>query len=133
MISVEAAGVLAQVIPVGLLVLAFESSGSVEANTRFGQFLLWVLRWAVIGSAFLALSAEASCIIAVASEVPLQGFEAVWVGSITTLLGVTAGAAILLGVSTSHGLVDALARRAMKDPKVRARIEKRLSDTTSND
>jgi hypothetical protein len=81
MISVDAAGVLAQLIPVGLLVLALEGR-VLRIDADAGRvYRGWqILVASVSGIALvLGISAISLCVISVASNVPLDGGKSVFV------------------------------------------------------
>lgn len=88
MISTAGAGLIAQIIPVLLLIVAVEARalGTVTKGTRLGasRWLRWRMMLTIIAVS-LTISAEFFCIEAVSSDHPLLGVPAV-----TVLVGVFA-------------------------------------------
>lgn len=114
MISAEGAGVIATVIPIGLLIVGLEIQRvpGMLATGKAGSFLLWLfgaLMITSLGSGFLA---EVSLIVAVAAWEPLVGAHAVIVWTALALLGISAWILLLTSLADRLGLLEALGRRA---------------------
>ncbi len=125
MINVEGAGVLAQVIPVGLLVLAFEArrEDAIMGGTPFMEKVVAVGRWVLIGIVIASVMVESVCINAVSSGTAIRGAVGVFVYVVGYALSFAVAIAILIAVMRVSGFTDALIERQMRDPVVRERLE----------
>jgi hypothetical protein len=96
-ISVEGAGLLAQILPVGILIIVVESRAAARAPRRKVNRLVFSRASSFVTGmyALLGLPAIAFCVIAVNSGRGLTGVMA-WIVSIAAILiGVGAGAVLL--------------------------------------
>lgn len=117
MITAEGAGVLATIIPIGLLIVGFEVRSASVSNDS--DALSVVSRWyltILFGlGLLLGFAAEGILVVAVASSSSVEGLQAatVWAGLI--VLG--SGSFALMGSSivSSVGLIDWLVSRSRKD------------------
>lgn len=116
MISIEGAAVLAQVIPVGLIILAIEL-GRVDrlyAANRAGRVALWIFGVGLGATVLLNVQAEIWSVEAVASSASLKGFKSALVFVATNLLWIAATIVLGLIIAKYVGLTEMLGRRAAK-------------------
>lgn len=114
MITAEGAGVIATIIPIGLLILGFEiqRAPALVATGWGGTVGLWIIGSILVLGLLLGFWAEWQLVRAVAANECVTGFAAgtIW----TALWFVGAGSLVLLMGSLSHrlGIIERLGRRA---------------------
>jgi Ni,Fe-hydrogenase I cytochrome b subunit len=125
MISVEGAGVIAQVVPVGLLVLAFEArrEDALVGTGRLTEWLVAISRYVLVGTVIAAGTVETVCIMAVSSGSAIRGFASGFVYVVGYVLLFAVLVTVLVAVMRNSGFTDAMIERQMRKPLVRARIE----------
>lgn len=141
MISVDGAGLIAQVVPVGLLIITVEQKWLGPAKREPGPIgTLWwymALPFKVI-TLFLSLCAMWACLASVSNNEPLEGVEASVVIAALAVLGMTVFATLLALLTYGHlGREKAIANiesydrkqlivdRAHKVAKLKRRDERR--------
>lgn len=116
MISVETAGVIAAIIPVGLLILGVEIRGveSVVATSRAGTVTLWLLGAIFVLGLLLGFYSEYLLIRALLQDAPLGVFDTVVVHLGLYFLGF--GSFLLLSYSMTMklGIIERMGRRSHK-------------------
>ena len=128
MISVEGAAVIAQVFPVGILVIALEISRveTILAASRTAFAMLVVFALGLIVTLVLGLDAVQICIRAVSTDKPVTGAEAVIVGIAGQLLIAAVGTLLTLLILQRFEVMDRLAswgrRRRGDDPEGELRM-----------
>lgn len=143
MISVDGAGLIAQVMPVGLLIITVEQKWLGPAKREPGPIgtIWWYLALPFKAiTLILCLSAMWACLAAVSNNQPLDGFSASVVVVALILLGMTVFATLLALLAYGHvGRDTALANidhhdrkqliiyRAQRVAKLNRRDEKRAS------
>ena len=100
MISLDGATLLATIFPIVIILLVFERrrNKTPRPADAWIRFLIRSADWLVASGSILGTSATLLCVTSVASEVPLQGFAAVWVTLCGYLLGVAGMGAVGVGL-----------------------------------
>ncbi|KQQ94604.1 hypothetical protein ASF62_11080 [Leifsonia sp. Leaf325] len=127
MISLEGAGLLAQVIPVGLLIIVIERRlvTRLLPTGRFASMTMWAGRVAMILAVLLGAFAVERCIVAVSSgEIP-RGIDAAIIGLGAYLVWITTGILFFLfflDTPWAEGLLAAQSqKRALRNPEETAK------------
>jgi hypothetical protein len=126
MITAEGAGVIATIIPIGLLILGFEIQRAPElvATDRIGTFGLWLIGAVLLLGLVLGFVAEWALVQAVAAGECVTGIGAVLVWSSLWFVGAGSFLLLLGSLSERLGIMERMGRKA------RARItasERRLA------
>lgn len=116
MISVAGAGLLAQVLPVGVLAVVLELRLVEDMYAVTRGVAVWVWTYGVVGAAILVGScySVAACVRAVIANEPLSGGEAVLVSVCSYGLLQVVTLFLLWVMASRFGILDRLASRAMK-------------------
>ncbi|RPE75633.1 hypothetical protein EDF28_3578 [Curtobacterium sp. PhB137] len=124
MISVEGASVLAQVIPVGLLVLAFDARNaeSFVGTTPMAKRAVKFARWFSVITVFASVLIITRCVASASSGEALRGLDAVMVYLVSMALWLVVGLTVVVATMTRTGIADEIHERGMKDPKTRERV-----------
>lgn len=113
-ISVDAAGVLATIIPIGLLILGVEIRGvePVVATARVATVALWLLGAVLLGGLVIGFVAEYILVGTLLSGEPVTplGGLVVYVG--LSLIGTGSFWLLLYSLASTLGIVERLGRRA---------------------
>lgn len=114
MITADGAGIIATIIPIGLLVLGFEIQRvpTMVATDRVGTFALWCLGVIFLLGLGLGFVAEWILIRAVASWIPVGEIESVVVWAGLWFLGSGSFILLLTSMSERLGLIDMIGRKA---------------------
>lgn len=114
MISIDGAGLLAQVIPVAVLVLALEirKVQPLYGANRAGTVLLWSMGVGLFVTVLLSFQAEIMCVTAVSSGVAIDGFGAVFIWIACTALWVATFLLLALIIADALGFLDWIGRQA---------------------
>lgn len=125
MISVEGAGVIAQVVPVGLLVLAFEArrEDAILGATPFWEKVVSICRYVLLVTVVAAGTVEATCIVSVSSDTAIRGLVAWFVYVVGYVLMFAVLVTVLVAVMRNSGFTEAMIERQMRNPVVRKRLE----------
>ena len=105
MISVDGAGLIAQVVPVGLLIITVEQKWLGPAKREPGPIgtIWWYLALPFkVLTLVLCLCAMWACLASVSNNKPLEGLDAVVVVAALAFLGVTVFATLLALLTYGH-------------------------------
>lgn len=124
MITPEGASLLAQIVPVGLLVLAFDARG---AETLVGavptaRLALLVSRVFIALTVPVAVILESACVIAALDNRAIEGFGAGAAYVAAYALWLAVAVTLSIAVFTRTGLADLIHDRNMRDPIKRERF-----------
>lgn len=104
MISIDGAGLIAQVIPVALILIAIDGRAvlHVRATKDAWRIADIVTRWICVAAVFASIVVEVICISSVSSGTAIRGGLAVTVTILSNVIWAGAGAA--LGALLARGL-----------------------------
>lgn len=127
-ISTDGAALIAQVIPVALLVVGFEiqRAPTLYATGRMGTVGLWVIGGILVISLGLGFIAEKLCLEAVASSKPLNELESAIVWVALNALGYGAFLLLLGSLLTRLGVLERIAERAGRKRRASPRRQSRM-------
>lgn len=115
MISVDGASVLAQVLPVGILLVALELRRvQFYAGRRFMTVLMRIGGAALFATVVACVQAVVLCVTSVATGRPLDGFAAVFVWVSATALSICVQLLLAIIVADALGFLDWMSRRAIE-------------------
>lgn len=126
-IDIASVGVLATIMPIGLLVIGFEirSVPSLVATGRGGTVLLWWLGTVLVLALFGGFFAEYRMILALLGGYSLGGLDVVLLRWSFALVGSASFLLLLASLGTKLGLDEKLGRRSnartLKSPRRLAR------------
>lgn len=114
MITAEGAGVIATIIPIGLLIIGFEIQRVPQfvATDWMGTAVLWITGLALLSALVLGFLAEATLIRAVAAGTCVTGFAAEVVWTALTFLGTGSFLLLLGSLADRLGILERVGRRA---------------------
>ncbi|MCS5512184.1 hypothetical protein NY537_05400 [Curtobacterium flaccumfaciens pv. betae] len=118
MISTDGAALIATLLPIGLIVLAFERR-SPRPKVSTGKRLIWELPRLFAGGIVVCLSLYSMwrCVFSVSSATPLGGADAVAVGASMILMWVVVGTEL---VAQTFDRYDEAFRAGQRDKENRA-------------
>lgn len=127
-ITAEGAGIIATIIPIGLLIIGFEIRNvePIYAASRSGTVMLWLLGALLLVSLWTGFSAEARLITAVAADEDIEGPSATLVWVALNLVGGMAFLVLAYSLTEKLGILDMVSRRAQRRL---ARSPRRLART----
>lgn len=113
-ISVESAGVLATILPIGLLIIGFEvrSVPSLLATSRTGTVFLWIGGALLVAALWLGFEAEKRLVMAVMTDTAIPAASSGWVVWGFSLVGDAAFLLLSLVLATKLGILQRIGRRA---------------------
>lgn len=116
MITAEGAGIIATIIPIGLLILGFEIQRSPElvATGKVGTVTLWTMGAVLVLGLVLGFVAEWMLVKAVAVSDGVTGFGAILVWTSLWFVGVGSFLLLLGSLAQRLGLIERVGRPARR-------------------